>query len=227
MRSALLSAFLFLSLSQLSFAGDTASESRKISQFTVLKIQGNFTVIISQGSECSLTVSGDKAAFAGIQSKNTGTNLAINADTTSKANVTLKICVKDINQISVTGTDKVSCTKELKSDDLSLNLAGNTEGTLDLKLKMLTFNCDADKAFTLTGKAEKCNAKVTGDGAIDMSTFKVDDLTIDFGSETDIKVYAHPDLHVKMGGSGNLTYYGNPKVKIFKVDGTGNPIEGK
>jgi hypothetical protein len=226
-RAILLSAILFLVLHQVSFAGDTISDSRKISTFTVLKINGNFNVVLIPGSECSLKVNGEKTTVAATQSKNMGVTLTILMDAAEKGTATLYITLKDINQVTINGTCKVSCTKQIKADDISLNLDGNTQGALDIKTKVITFTCNTDKDFVLKGKADKCTAKVEGDGAIDMSEMKVDDMNIDFSSDTGIKIYAHPDLHVKMSGAGNLTYYGSPKVKIFKVNGTGQPIEQK
>jgi len=226
LRNVFTSAILLLSFGQISFAGDTAHEVRKVSTFNLLKISGKFNIILTQGNDNALIVSGDKNAVAATASQNTGVALNITQkDTTTPAN--LYITFKDILQVSIVGNCKVSSTKEIKTDDLKLVLDGNAGGSLDVKTKVLTFNCTTDKNFTLSGKADKCTAKVEDDGAIDMSQFKVDDLTLEYASDTDIKIYAHPDLHVKMAGAGNLTYYGNPKVKVFTVNGTGNPTEGK
>jgi len=222
----LLSSILFLSFGQITIAGDTAREVRKVSTFNILKINGKFNIVLTQGDANALTVSGDKNAVAAVTSQNTGVALNITMkDTTTVAN--LYITFKDILQISIVGNCKISSSKEIKTDDLKLILDGNAGGALDVKTKVLTFTCTTDKNFTLIGKADKCTAKVEDDGAIDMSQFKADDLTLEYASDTDIKIYAHPTLHVKMAGAGNLTYYGNPKVKVFTVNGTGNPTEGK
>jgi hypothetical protein len=223
----LLFSFILSLVAQHVIAGDTASDARRVSKFTVLKIQGNFKVVLIPGDNYDLKVNGDKSAITAVHSSNVGTSLNITMDQGTTGDITLYVTFKDILQISINGNIKVCDTRVIKSDDLSLTIDGNTEGTLDLKVKMLTFTSNTDKNLTLKGSAEKCNTKVEGEGAIDMSAFKVDDLTVDYASDTDIKVYARPDLHVKMGGAGNLTYYGGPKVKVFKVNGTGNPIEGK
>ena len=216
--------FILLACTQASFAADTTSVTKKVSVFTVLKVQGDFNVVLTQGSECSLKVNGDKDAVAAVDAKNSGVTLNV---TGGKGNVTLYVTFKDINQISINGACKVSGTKQIKTGDLALNLDGKTEGSLDMKVKVFTFNCNTDSNFSLSGKADKGNAKVDGEGAIDMSQLKIDDLNIEYSGDNDIKIYAHPNLHVKMSGAGNLIYYGNPRVKVFKVDGNGMPKEGK
>lgn len=223
-RTLFISLILLVGYSGMSYAADTASVEKKVSVFTVLKVQGDYNVVLTQGNECSLKVNGDKDAVAAVDAKNTGVTLNV---TGGKGNVTLYVTFKDINQITINGACKVSATKQIKTGDLALNLDGKTAGSLDIKVKVFTFNCNTDNNFTLTGKADKGTAKVDGEGTIDMSQLKVDDLNVEYSGDTDIKIYAHPNLHVKMSGDGNLIYYGNPRVKIFKVDGNGMPKEGK
>lgn len=220
LRNLVLSAVLLFSFQQLSFAGDTISDTRKISKFTVLKINGNFNIVLTQGDDYSLKVSGNKNTVSAVQSKMTGITLNIDMAQGTKDSATLYISFKDINQISINGSCKVSSTKQIKSDDMKLDLEGNTRGSMDLKIKMLTFVGNTDMAFNLTGKVEKCAATVKGDGALDLSQLKADEMNLNFGTDTDIKIFAH-DLTVTMGGAGNVFCYGNPKKKIVTAHGSG------
>lgn len=233
LRNLFLSAILFLSFQQLCFAGDkspfrglgpaagdTISDDRKVTKFTVLKIQGNFHVVLTPDADYSLKVNGNKATVATVQSKMVGTGLNINMPDGTKDSATLYISFKDINQISINGQCAVSATKQVKSDDLKLDLEGNTRGSIDMKVKMLTFVGNTDQPFTLTGKVETCAATVKGDGALDLSQLKADELRLDFGTDTDIKIFAK-DLNLTMGGAGNVTCYGNPKKKVVNSHGTG------
>ena len=226
-RTIFISLALLLAFHDVSFAGDTVSESKKIDVFTVLKIEGDFTVVLTQGSACSLKIDGDKDAVAAVQVLGKGVTLSITKSGGAKGNVTLYITFKDINQVSVSGNCTVSATNQIKTGDLMLSLNGNTQGSLNVKTKVLTFNSNTDKNFTLTGKANRGNAKLDGEGAIDMSQCKIEDFNLEFSSDADAKIYAHPKLNVKMSGAGNLIYYGNPRIKVFKVDGTGMPKEAK
>lgn len=225
LRNFFLAAVLLLSFQQLCFAGDTVSDDRKVTKFTVLKIQGNFHVVLTPDADYSLKVNGNKATVAAVTSKMGGIALSINMPDGTKDSVTLYIGFKDINQITINGNCAVSSTKPVKSDDLKLDLQGNTRGSMDLKIKMLTFVGNTDQPFNLTGKVETCAATVKGDGALDLSQLKVDEMKLDFGTDTDIKIFAH-DLNVTMGGAGNVIYYGNPKKKIFNVHGSGEPKPG-
>jgi hypothetical protein len=221
LRNLFFSAVLLLSFQQLSFAGDTVSDDRKISKFTVLKITGNFKVVLIPDAEYALKVNGNKNTVSAVQSKMAGIILNISVADGTKDSATLYISFKEINQITINGSCNVSCTKQIKSDDMKLDLEGTARGSMDLKIKMLTFIGNTDGNFTLTGKVDKSMATVKGDGALDLSQLKVEDLTLDFGTDTDIKIYAKPTLNITMGGAGNVMLYGHPKNNISHIHGTG------
>lgn len=207
--------------------GDSVSETRTVTSFDVVKIEGNFDVVFVPNSKCSLKVAGSKDVLSNIINKNIGTTLNITMKPGTTGNASLVIGTKDIVQISMNTNGSVSCTAALKGDALALNIDGNTGGTLLLDVKMLTFNSTSEKDMVLTGKANKCNAKLTGDGNTDMSALKVEDLTIEKSDDGDLKIYAHPDLSARMEGTGKITYYGNPRKKIFHIHGNGQIVEAK
>ena len=206
---------------------DSVTESKTISAFTVLKIQGNFNVVLTPGSGCSLKITAVKDFMPAIDVKNSGTALVISTKPGAVGGATLYIGMKEIIQININTTGTISCTKEVKTDDLSLTLEGNIEGSLMLNIKMLTLNTNSAKNIELKGKAKKSNAKLMSEGNVDMSALEVDDLMLDNGCDGDVKIFAHPDLHVKMSGTGTLTYFGKPRVKVFTVHGEGKVVEGK
>jgi len=229
-----LTAAIFISLSTLSAsaksAADSVSETKKVTNFTVLKIKGTFNVVITQDKECSLKiVAPDKDAMAGIEVKNAGTSLIINTKDGSKGSATLYIGIKDILQITITTSGTVNSTNKISTDVLALNIDGDAVVNLTLDVKELTWTSSSSKDVVVTGKVKKCTLKDSGEGNVDASGLKTDDMTVDDSSDGDLKIFAHPDLHAKVGGSGNLTYFGNPRTKIFKVEGSASEkqvIEG-
>ncbi len=221
-----------LMLFQLTAAGmatpaDSATETRKVNPFDVIKIEGNFNVVLVPGSACSLKVTAGKDILPSVLNKNTGTTLSISMKPGTQGSATLEIGIKDIVQISLNINGSLSSAKEIKADNLALNLDGNTGGTLLLNVKMLTFNSTTEKDLVVKGKAGKCIGKLTGDGNTDMSELKVEDMTIEKSDDGDLKIFAHPDLSATMEGTGKITYYGNPKKKIFHIHGNGQIVEGK
>lgn len=213
----------FLSLSQMVTAGvlaDSVTEEKKVNAFTILKVKGNFNIVFLESSSSLKITASDKDAMAGIDVKSTPTALTINQKDGATGSATLYIGIKDANQINININGAVSTSgKGINTGELALNIDGNVSGTIVLDVKMLSLNSSSGKAIVFKGKAKQINFKDTGEGSIDASELKTDNLTLDDSSDGDLKIYAHPEMHVKLEGSGNFTYYGNPRVKTFRVGG--------
>ncbi len=213
--------FAFISFSQAvmaSNAADSVTEVKKVNAFTILKLKGNFNVVFTNGS-CSLkVVAADKDVMASIDVKS-GTTLNITMKEGATGMATLYIGLKDIQQIAININGTVSTTNAIDVGDLTLNIDGNATGTLNLDVKMLNCNSNSGKALVMKGKAKTCNFKDGGEGSLDASQLKTDNLTLEDSSDGDLKMYAHPEMHAKVTGSGTFTYYGNPRIKTFKVGG--------
>jgi len=210
---------------------DSVSDVKKVTNFTIIKIKGNFNVVLTQAKECSLkVVAADKDAMAGIDIKNAGTQLVINAKEGSKGAGTIYIGVKELLQLTVTTNGTVTSTNQINTDVLALNIDGDAVVKLDLDVKELTYTDNSNKSIVLTGKIKKCTLKDNGEASIDASGMKTDDMTIEDTSDGDLKVNVRSNMQVKIGGSGNLTYFGKPTNKVVKVQGSASEsqiIEGK
>jgi hypothetical protein len=198
---------------------DSVSQTEKVVAFNSLKINGNFNVVLTEGKTSSLKiVAPDKDAMSSVVIKS-AVILNVSMKDGAKEAVTLYITVKDIQQISVNIDGTLSCTNTIDEDNLTLNVDGNATVNLALDLKMLTCNLNSGKSIVLKGKAKSCIFKDSGEGNVDASELKTDNMTLEDHSDGDLKVYAHPELHAKVSGSGKLTYYGNPRTKTFRIEG--------
>ena len=198
---------------------DSVTETKKVNAFTTLKVNGNFNIVFTQGS-CSLKITAsDQNAMSGIEVKSTPSSLTVSQKDGAQGIATLYIGLKDEQIITLNINGSISATNIIDNGELSLNFDGNIAGTLVLDVKMLNVNSSSGKALVLKGKAKQCNFKDSGEGSIDASELKTDNITLDDSSDGDLTIYAHPEMHVKMEGTGALTYYGNPRIKTFKVSG--------
>ena len=198
---------------------DSVTEIKKVNAFTTLKVNGNFNIVFTQGS-CSLKITAsDQNAMSGIEVKSTPSSLTISQKDGAQGTATLYIGLKEEQIISLNINGNISATNTIDNGELSLNFDGNVVGTLVLDVKMLNVNTSSGKALVLKGKAKQCNFKDSGEGSVDASELKMDNITLDDSSDGDLKIYAHPEMHVKLEGTGALIYYGNPRIKTFKVSG--------
>jgi hypothetical protein len=203
-------------------AGDSVTETKNVSVFTVIKVQGNFNVVITQSGTCSLKITADKHLMPSITVSNKGVTLNVTMPADAKGTATLYIGVKDINQITITTNGNVSNTGTIKSSDLAVNIDGNAVVNFNIDAKVLNYSSSSGKESTVKGKSKMCTFKDGGEGNIDASGLETDNMNVDDSSDGDLKVYGHPELHAKITGTGNFTYYGKPRIKTFKVEGAAN-----
>lgn len=212
---------MFLTVGQIAIAGnsDSITTEKKVNAFTTLKVNGNFNIVFTQGT-CSLKITAaDQNSMSSIDVKSSPTSLTISQKDGAQGGATLYIGLKDVQQISININGNISTTNTINNGELTLNIDGNATGTLSMDVKMLNCNSSSGKELTLKGKAKQCNFKDSGEGSIDASELKTDNMTLDDSSDGDLKIYAHPEMHVKMEGSGAFTYFGNPRIKTFKLGG--------
>jgi hypothetical protein len=204
------------------YAGDSITESKNISVYTVLKVQGNFNVVITQNGTCSLKITAEKDLMSSIDVKGQGVTLNITMKADAKGTATLYIGAKDLNQITITTNGNVSNTGVIKAADLAVNIDGNAMVSFNLDAKVINYTSSSNKESTIKGKADKVNLIDGGEGNIDASGLKTDNMNVEDSGDGDLIVYGHPELHVKITGTGKLTYMGKPRVKTFKVEGAAN-----
>ncbi|MGP8217578.1 MAG: head GIN domain-containing protein [Bacteroidia bacterium] len=215
-----LGVFLLFTQAIMAFTvADSITETKNVTAFTTLKINGNFNIVFTQGI-CSLKITApDKDLMSSVDVKNSGATLGINMKEGVQGAATLYIGLKDIQQITLSINGTVSSSNTINTDNLSLNIAGNALVVLTLDIKMLNYISNSEKPTILNGKVKKCTFKDSGQGNINASELKTDDMTLEDSSDGDLKVYAHPELHIKLTGSGTITYFGNPETKTFKAEG--------
>jgi len=199
---------------------DSVTDTKKVVDFNILKIHGNFNVVITQGKTCSLrVVAADKDAIAAVDVKASPT-LNITMKEGTKSSATLYITVKeDIRQITINTVGNVSSTNSIKAENFALNIDGDVNVNISVDITLFTYTSSSSKPIVIKGKAKTCNFNDSGEGSVDASGLKIDNLNLDDSSDGELKVYAKPEMHVKLSGTGALIYYGSPRVKTFKLAG--------
>lgn len=210
---------LIISHGLFAYVPDSVSDTKKVIDFNILKIKGNFNVFITQGKTCSLkVVAPDKTAMDGVEVK-AGTTLNIDTKEGVKSGATLYITVKnDIAQIAINTNGTVSSTNTISGDGLNLNIDGDASVNLSVDAKQLMYTSNSSKPTVIKGKAKTCVLNDSGDGSIDASGLKIKTLNADDSSDGELKVDAD-EIHLKIGGTGAFTYSGKPSIKDFKLHG--------
>lgn len=204
--------------------GDVVKEERKVSGFTSLEVGGAFTVYLSQGSKETLTVEADKNLMELIKTRVKGDRLEIYTDGRSinkftKMNIYLTF--KELEMVDFSGAAKIIGEGTMQFADLSIDVSGASEITLNMELDMLTADFSGASNIELLGKAKSILFDCSGASQIDAYEFVVEHGEMEASGASRARVHVTDMLDAEVSGAASVKYKGSPKL-TSEVSGAGS-----
>jgi hypothetical protein len=206
------------------------TEKRSVSPFDGIHVAGHYDVTLTQGSEGTITLTGNQDDLDKIETYIKKGELIIKQKKTSwfenwnSGKVSINIPVEDINKVILSGSGSIRNQHKLRSEDFKVVLSGSGEIELFLDTDELASVLTGSGDIELRGKATEASYQLTGSGDI-----KADEMESNLGSAKvtgsgDIELHASSDLTANVTGSGDIICYGNPKKQQIKTTGSGDVI---
>lgn len=205
-----------------------------LESFSVLSINDRFDVVLTQGTDEHIKISGHPSLVKKVEFNIIDNELIISSKSSSawlrprNNRIKIELTVANLSRINVNETGSLICTNELTGDEIGLVTTGKL-AEVDLNLNCTTFyfwnNFPCSGKITLKGQVHILklwnNALMQVD-AIDLLT---DDSEIENNSKGDISTYTNNSIKYKINGEGNIRLKGNPPVLIpIESEGTGELI---
>jgi Putative auto-transporter adhesin, head GIN domain len=212
LRIVLILAVIALSLTACSLttgSGQMSSESRPVSGFTKVELNGNGELTIEQTGTESLTVSAEENLLPRVSSEVSGDTLVLELKTIAKIFPTKPIkyalTVKDLTGLEVSGSGSVSVSK-LASSSLSTKISGSGN-------------------ISANGTADDQDLDISGSGRYQAQQLVGKTVKVTISGSGSADVHATEVLDIQMSGSGALTYTGNPPQVTQEISGSGKVIK--
>lgn len=205
--------------------GSEVSESRPVSAFNQIEIDGVFNIYLRQGNKEELIIEADKEVAAHILSevKNETLVLGMEDDTDFGDIEPIKIyvTVRDLKSLSTEGVGMVKCEQALKLDEFTLNCKG--VGAIDMKLSAnrLVVKSETVGAIKLAGKVSDANITHNGVGVLQAFDLFTQNLKLSSEGVGAAEVYASESISISAKGVGSVQYKGNPASKNIISEGIG------
>lgn len=209
-------------------SGIMATETRAVSDFDAIQIDGFGNLVITQGDTESLKIEAEDNILSHITSKVKGSTLYIGyEDNRWKTNifptesVTFYISVKDLRSIDLSGAADIEM-ETLKTDQLSLNVsgAGNTEID-NLQAERLDVTYSGAGKCRLGGEVQDQNIRFSGLGDYNADNLRSQTASVILSGAGNVEIWAEESLNIEVSGAGNVEYWGNPRV-TQDISGIGN-----
>jgi hypothetical protein len=207
-------------------SGKIVTETRKVQDFTKIRLSYPAQVIISQGGAELLTIEADDNVAAAIRTQVVDGVLEINnlhdhfwtISPTRPPRIT--IVVKDLAELDFESAGDVQLNG-LMTDNLKMIMDGAGSLKLDnLQLKSLDCNLSGVGSVQASGIADAINVHVQGLGSFNGSNLHTQSAIVNLDGMGSATVWADNNLRADVSGMGSVNYYGNAQVSKT-VDGLG------
>ena len=195
-------------------SGNKITENRKVTDFTKIKVDGDFKIILKQDSSLSVNISADDNLMKLIETNNTGDRLHIHTKEhiCSGGEITITIGVRNLEGLKASGAIDVSTDGNLKVKDINFDLAGASKLTLDLNANNVTTSGSGATEMNLKGQATSHNINMSGVGKLNAFDFVVGSCDIASSGASECKVNVLQTLKISSSGATSVKYKGHPSI---------------
>jgi hypothetical protein len=205
-------------------AADVQQETRDVSGFHRIEIDGSATVTLVQGTTEGITLEAGTGALPHIYTNVRGGTLHIDVESMHSmwqwfsgrnAGPTPRITIrlKDIDRIEAAGAVTLDA-ESLRSADLRLDFAGACNLKLrDLEANSLRLEGSGATKVELAGKVAQQRVDLSGAGSYQAERLVSSDAVVSVSGAGKVVVNASNSLAVEISGAGKVEYLGNPKLR--------------
>jgi hypothetical protein len=204
-------------------AGD-ATETRTVSGFKRIELDGQFDVTLVQGATESVIVEAPSSAMQNIRTEVRNGVLLVALRTERSfwdwfsgrglgKPVRVTINLREIERIEGAGAVTIAADG-LKADQLSLDFAGACKLRIrDLQARKLSLDGSGSINAQIDGTVGRQSIDLSGAGKYDGVGLVSDDVTVDVSGAGKVVVNARKSLSVEISGAGVVEYLGEPKLR--------------
>lgn len=210
-------------------SGKSATESRQVSDFEAISINGSFRLEVRQGTKEAVTVTGDDNLLPLIETLveqgSNGRTLIIRSKRgeSYRTRTEMKITVDVVKLVAIGSSGSGDVLVEaLKTPSFKLSISGSGDATMrSLETDSMQLTIAGSGDVRAAGNAKKLRISIAGSGDAAMADLVADDVSISIAGSGDASVTANKSLTASVAGSGDVRYRGAPTELKTSVAGSG------
>lgn len=212
--------------------GNYISETRSVSDYDAVSVQGSIHVELIAGTEGRLKVEAESNLLEHILTEVEGDRLKIsiekgyNLSPSSRNEIKVTVPFESLEEVSLTGSGDIVGSDKINAENFKVDITGSGDVALELQARFVKGSLTGSGNIRLKGKTQQLESKVTGSGDFDASNLIAAKVEANVSGSGDIEVYASQELKSRVSGSGDIIYSGNPKKQDFKTSGSGSISKG-
>lgn len=183
--------------------GQVVTETRDVTAFSAVQVNGSNTVNIRVGDEQRVTVRGDAGAVDRLETAvRDGTLIIAHRGWFGAFGApSVDIAIPELEGVSLRGSGTI-VADGVDAESLAVTLPGS--GIIELR-----------------GTARAADVMLAGSGAVRLSDLAARDATVTVTGSGEVRVHATGSLRATITGSGTVRYSGDPETVDDSVTGSG------
>lgn len=212
--------------------GKLITETRTTIDYDGIKISGFFDVNLVSGKEGNITIHGEQNILEYIdvevvdQVLKIGTKNGYNLKLSQGKSINIAVPFESISSLVLSGSGDIISKDVIKSNTFEAKLSGSGDLKLAVDTKKFNMSLSGSGDIELQGIADDLITTISGSGDINASRLQSKTANVSISGSGDTKVNCSESLFVRVSGSGDIVYYGNPAKKDTKVIGSGEISKG-
>ena len=182
---------------------------------TKLMLAGPDTVVVTEGPELAITITGSEAAKRGLRFELDDDTLAIGREDNWEGNdvATIAVTMPPLHEIAMAGSGKVTAPSLV--NDAEVNVAGSGDIAIArVAANSLELNVMGSGTLSTAGTAERLDMNVAGSGQLKARGLKVGSADINIAGSGGGVFSSDGKVEARIAGSGNVTVYGRADCSI-------------
>lgn len=205
--------------------GDVQGETRSVSPFDAIDLQGSMQVLISPTNTQVVEVEAESNLLPYLKTTVENGRLTIRFDHGSRVMATrpvkVHVSAKDLGKLALSGSGVIRSEDTLFQEEaLQLDLTGSGNMYLVVHTPEITSRITGSGDLHIKGLTRQLRVTLTGSGSFQGDQLKSEEANTRITGSGSARVFASRKLDATILGSGNVHYGGDPEVQSH-VTGSG------
>lgn len=197
-------------------SGIIITESRPITEFSEVYVQGDYTLHIKQGNRYKLFLKMDDNLLDNTITEIEGDKLQIisNSSVLRSSAKDIYITVKDLNRIKLVGAVDLTNSNVFSVNSLSIISEGICNIDLHVHSNIVSLKLSGSSNVKIIGISNNLDVDMAGYGTLNSLGLFCDNVTLNLSGAVSSKVFSKKYLDVDINGAGQVYYKGTPELII-------------
>jgi hypothetical protein len=194
--------------------GDVVTESRSITEFNSVKVEGDFVIHLQQGNNCNVFLKMDKNLLNNTVTNIEGDVLHIKSvlNVLHYSSNDIYIIASKLRHVDLIGNNVVDCVNSINVSSFDINSIGLTELNLKVHANFVSLKLEGSSIINISGVSNRLNVDMLGLGSLNTLSLFSKSVVLNLNGMVSSKVFVSEYFDVDVDGAGVVEYKGNPEI---------------